>query len=102
MRLKACSRVQQAFEPAKDHSKPGAHQMKTCLKTRLLRITLKPLGHLAFLSIAFLFLGQPLARAANLTSSDGAAVDYFGISVALSGNMGLVGASGADIGVKDN
>ena len=37
----------------------------------------------------------------KLTASDGAASDFFGTSVSLSGNIGLVGATGDDIGANN-
>ncbi len=54
---------------------------------------------------AYLFRGLDTATGtvtenAKLTSSDGAASDEFGVSVALSGNTGLVGASSANIGTN--
>ncbi len=44
--------------------------------------------------------GRPGHSRHKLTASDGAAGDYFGSSVALSGDTALVGAAGDDVGVN--
>jgi len=46
--------------------------------------------------------GTTWSEQAHLTASDGAAYDYFGRSVALSGDTALVGAYSDDVGANDN
>jgi len=46
--------------------------------------------------------GTTWSEQAHLTDSDGAAYDYFGVSVALSGDTALVGARGDDVGANSD
>jgi len=46
--------------------------------------------------------GTAWTQQGKLTASDGAAGDHFGVSVALSGDMALVGATGDDVGANDS
>ncbi len=53
---------------------------------------------------AYVFVrsGTSWSQQQKLTASDGAADDGFGYSVAISGDMVVVGASGDDIGANNN
>jgi hypothetical protein len=46
--------------------------------------------------------GTDWTQQAKLTANDGAAGDYFGLSVAISGDYAIVGANGDDIGAKND
>ncbi|WP_043582233.1 FG-GAP repeat protein [Geminisphaera colitermitum] len=61
-----------------------------------LRRAFLTLGAPGALGLALLALAAPHARASNLTASDGAQSDNFGISVSASGDSALAGASLAD------
>jgi hypothetical protein len=50
----------------------------------------------------FIRLGLSWTQQAKLTASDGAADDYFGYSVSISGNYAIVGALYSDVGVFPN
>ena len=54
------------------------------------------------LGAAYVFVrsGATWSQQAKLTASDGIAPDFFGISVALSGDTALVGADGDDVGIN--
>ena len=64
----------------------------------------KTIGSNSFQGAAYVFVrsGSSWTQQARLTASDGAVRDYFGTSVAISGDYALVGASGKTIGSNTN
>jgi len=59
-------------------------------------------GHLSGAAYIFRDTGSGWEEVAKLTASDGAAYDYFGKSVALSGSMAVIGAEGDDDNGEDS
>ncbi|WP_232766713.1 FG-GAP repeat protein [Geminisphaera colitermitum] len=70
--------------------------IQTRSAVRTLRLAFLASGASGALAFAFLALAAPHARASTLTASDGAANDYFGYSVSVSGGGALAGAYGDD------